>query len=78
VTLEQARDDRELYAAALAAGVSYVPGPAMLVEPPRATHLRLSFTAVTPEGLREGVRRLARSIRAQPQGQRHRQTLPVA
>jgi 2-aminoadipate transaminase len=78
VTLEQARDDRELYAAALAAGVSYVPGPAMLVESPRATHLRLSFTAATPESLREGVRRLARAIRAQPHGHRHRQTLPVA
>ncbi len=78
VTLDQARDDEQLYRAALAAGVSYIPGPAMLVEPPRATHMRLSFTAATPERLREGVRRLARTIRGQPQGQRHRHTLPMA
>jgi DNA-binding transcriptional MocR family regulator len=78
VTLEHPRDDRELYRAALAAGVSYVPGPAMLVEPPLATHLRLSFTATTPERLREGVRRLGRAIRAQPHAPRHRHTLPVA
>ncbi|MGO9488674.1 MAG: PLP-dependent aminotransferase family protein [Solirubrobacteraceae bacterium] len=78
VTLQQARDDDGLYRAALAAGVSYVPGPALLVEPPRATHLRLSFTAVTPAQLREGVRRLARTIRAQPQAARQRQTLPQA
>ncbi len=78
VTLDQARDDQELYRAALAAGVSYIPGPAMLVEPPRATHLRLSFTSVTPERLREGVRRLARTIRAQPQVPPHRHTLPMA
>jgi DNA-binding transcriptional MocR family regulator len=50
----------------------------MLVEPPRATHLRLSFTSVTPERLREGVRRLARTIRAQPHVPPHRHTLPVA
>ncbi len=78
VTLDQPRDDEELYRAALAAGVSYIPGPAMLVEPPSATHLRLSFTSVTPERLRDGVRRLGRAIRAQPPASRHRHTLPVA
>ncbi len=78
VTLNQARDDDELYRAALAGGVSYTPGPAMLVQSPRATHLRLSFTALTPEQLREGVRRLARTIRAQPHAPRYRHTLPVA
>jgi DNA-binding transcriptional MocR family regulator len=78
VTLAQARDDQELYRAALAAGVSFLPGPAMLVEPPRATHLRLSFTAVTPASLRDGVRRLGRTIRAQPLATRQRQTLPIA
>jgi 2-aminoadipate transaminase len=78
VTLEHPRDDQELYRAALAAGVSYVPGPAMLVSPPTATHLRLSFTSITPERLREGVRRLGRVIRAQPHAQRHRHTLPIA
>lgn len=78
ITLDQARDDNELYRSALAGGVSYTPGPAMLVQTPRATQLRLSFTALTPEQLREGVRRLARAIRAQPQAPRHRHTLPVA
>jgi len=78
VTLDQARDDEELYRAALAGGVSYTPGPAMLVQTPRATHLRLSFAALAPEQLREGVRRLARTIRAQPHAPRYRHTLPVA
>jgi 2-aminoadipate transaminase len=78
VTLDQARDDEELYRAALAGGVSYTPGPAMLVQTPRATQLRLSFTALPPKQLREGVRRLARAIRAQPQAPRYRHTLPVA
>jgi len=78
VTLDQARDDADLYRAALAGGVSYTPGPAMLVQPPRATQLRLSFSALAPEQLREGVRRLARAIRAQPQPPRYRHTLPVA
>ncbi len=77
VTLDEARDDEELYRAALAGGVSYVPGPAMLVGAPRATHLRLSFTAVDPQGLREGVRRLARTIRAQPRATRQRHTFPI-
>jgi len=78
LTLEQARDDEQLYRAALAGGVSYTPGPAMLVQTPRATHLRLSFTALTPEQLREGVRRLARAIRSEPHAPRYRHTLPVA
>ncbi len=78
VTLDQARDDEELYRAALAGGVSYTPGPAMLVQAPRATQLRLSFSALAPEQLREGVRRLARAVRAQPQAARQRHTLPVA
>ncbi|HTA12757.1 MAG TPA: PLP-dependent aminotransferase family protein [Solirubrobacteraceae bacterium] len=77
VTLERACDDQQLYDSALAAGVSYIPGPAMLVDAPRATHLRLSFTSLTPERLREGVRRLAATIRAQPQAPRQRHTLPV-
>jgi DNA-binding transcriptional MocR family regulator len=78
VTLERACDDEQLYRAALAAGVSYIPGPAVLVEPPRATQLRLSFTSVTPERLREGVQRLAATIRAQPHAPLQRHTLPVA
>ncbi|HTU79547.1 MAG TPA: PLP-dependent aminotransferase family protein [Solirubrobacteraceae bacterium] len=78
VKLERACEDEQLYRAALAAGVSYVPGPAMLVGAPRATHLRLSFTAVDPGRMREGVRRLVRAIGAQPGAPRRRHTLPVA
>ncbi len=78
LTLKHARDDEQLHRAALAAGVSYVPGRAMLVEPPHATHLRLSFTTVTPARLRDGVRRLAATIRAQPHITRQRHTLPFA
>lgn len=78
LTLGQARDDEQLYRAALTGGVSYIPGPAVLVEPPQATHLRLSFTAVTPAQIQTGVRRLAKTIRAQPQATLHRRTQPIA
>ncbi len=77
VTLQQPRDDEHLYRAALASGVSYLPGPAMLVGRPQATHMRLSFGAVDPELLREGVRRIAATVRAEPHVQPRRDTFPV-
>jgi DNA-binding transcriptional MocR family regulator len=63
VTLRQPLDDARLYREALAGGVTFVPGAAMLVERPRATHLRLSYGLPDPASIGEGVRRLAQAIR---------------
>ena len=77
VTLRYAIDDVSLYRAALDAGVTFVPGPAMLVERPRATHLRLSYGLPDSALIREGVRRLAGVIRAGAERTAHRRSLPV-
>jgi DNA-binding transcriptional MocR family regulator len=78
VTLHRAIDDARLYREALAGGVSFVPGAAMLVERPRATHLRLSYGLADPDLTREGVRRLARAIRSVgSDAQAQRRSLPV-
>ena len=77
VTLNHARDDEQLYRAALAAGVSYVPGPAMLVERPQATQLRISFGSIEPALVGEGIRRLGNVVRSQPAAVRRRGTYPV-
>ena len=78
VTLRQPLDDAELYREALAGGVTFVPGGAMLVERPRATHLRLSYGLADLELLREGVRRLARAIRTVGRAaEAQRRSLPV-
>lgn len=77
VTLRHALDDAQLYQDALAAGVTFVPGPAMLVERPRATHMRLSYGLPEPADLREGIRRLARTIRASGGATAHRRSIPV-
>jgi 2-aminoadipate transaminase len=63
LTLNDPCNEGRLYRSALAAGVAFVPGSAMLVDRPRATHLRLSFGSLPPEIAREGVRRLAGVIR---------------
>jgi DNA-binding transcriptional MocR family regulator len=77
LTLRNPIDDAQLYRAALAAGVSFVPGPAMLVEAPRATHLRLSYGLPDVEQIRQGVRRLARTIRSLGARNLQRRSLPV-
>jgi DNA-binding transcriptional MocR family regulator len=77
VTLRQALDDAELYRESLAAGVTFVPGAAMLVERPRATHFRLSYAMPDVEAVREGIRRLARTIRALRDAAPQRRSVPV-
>jgi 2-aminoadipate transaminase len=77
VTLHQAVDDARLYRECLAAGVSFVPGQAMLVERPRSTHLRLSFGLPDAAGLREGARLLGRTIRQMRETAPQRRSLPV-
>jgi 2-aminoadipate transaminase len=78
VTLRQPLDDARLYREALAGGVTFVPGAAMLVERPRATHLRLSYGLPDPASIGEGVRRLAQAIRlVGREAPAERRSLPV-
>src|SRR3954466_5636576 len=64
VTLRRAIDARALYAEAISSGVAFLPGGAAQPEPAQRTSLRLSFSYVEPDELDEGVRRLARALRA--------------
>ncbi|WP_205698372.1 PLP-dependent aminotransferase family protein [Conexibacter sp. SYSU D00693] len=72
VTLRRAVDERALYAEALRAGVSFLPGGATQAEPTARTSLRLSFSYLDPSDFDEGVKRLARALasvrRRQPVG----------
>jgi len=77
VTLRRPTDDGALYRDALAAGVTFVPGPAMLVERPRATHLRLSYGLPDAAEMREGVRRLAAVVRSLSAATPQRRSVPV-
>jgi GntR family transcriptional regulator/MocR family aminotransferase len=77
-TLRRSVDEQQLYREAIAAGVSFTPGSATLVETPRATHMRLSFSFVEPAVIDEGVRRLSRVVRMlQARGQTRR-SVPLA
>jgi DNA-binding transcriptional MocR family regulator len=78
VTLVRPIDDGLLYREALAAGVTFVPGPAMLPERPRATHFRLSYGLPDAEEVREGVRRLAGVVRSLALATPQRRSLPIA
>ena len=64
VTLRRAVDERALYGEALNTGVAFLPGGAAQPEPAQRTSLRLSFSYVELDDLDEGVRRLARALRA--------------
>jgi 2-aminoadipate transaminase len=58
-------DSRELLAKALSARVAYVPGGAFYADGSGARELRLCFSFVDAERLREGVRRLAKVVAAE-------------
>ena len=51
-----------LHERALAAGVTFVPGPAFYPDPAGDSELRLCFTSVLPATAEESIRRLARCI----------------
>ena len=51
-----------LHDRALAAGVTFVPGPAFYPDPAGDSELRLCFTSVLPATAEEGIRRLARCV----------------
>jgi 2-aminoadipate transaminase len=78
VTLRRAIDERALYGEALRAGVAFLPGGATQAEPSGRTNFRLSFSYVDPEQLDEGVRRLARALRAVRRRQAVGTTAPVS
>jgi 2-aminoadipate transaminase len=78
VTLKRAVDERALYAQAFRHGVSFTPGGAMTPERLAQTSMRLSFALLDPEQLDEGVRRLARAIRAVRREDRSAAALPIS
>ncbi|RDI95748.1 PLP-dependent aminotransferase family protein [Meiothermus sp. QL-1] len=64
VSLPRLFSTLELHRQALARGVAITPGEAFLVRSDEAMHFRLCFGAEGAEGLEEGVKELARLIRA--------------
>jgi DNA-binding transcriptional MocR family regulator len=78
VTLRRPVDERALYGEALRCGVTFLPGGATQPEPAVDTGLRLSFSYVEPKMLDEGVRRLARALRAVRQRQAVGATTPLS
>jgi 2-aminoadipate transaminase len=78
VTLARALDERALYTEAMRHGVTFTPGGAVTAERRSQTSLRLSFSLVEPEQLDEGVRRLARALRAVRRGARQSFAVPVS
>lgn len=78
VTLNRAVDERALYAEAFRHGMTFTPGGATMPERPSQTSLRLSFALLDPEQLDEGVRRLARAIRALRRLDRGTAALPIS
>jgi len=63
VTLHEAIDERALYAEALRAGVTFLPGGATQAEKSTRTSMRLSFGLVEAAAHDEAVRRLASALR---------------
>ena len=77
LALGQGLDERDLYEEAVSQGVAFLPGGAAMPERPRETFMRLSFSYLDPDELREGVRRLAVAIRAVRRAARPREALPI-
>jgi len=69
VTLPPGMDCHELFPAALAENVAFVPGDCFYVtdDAEARRHLRLNFSYSRPEVIREGVRRLSIAVRHQMQ-----------
>ena len=78
VTLDPLLDDADLTAQAVRAGVSFVPGAAMMPERPLRTMLRVSFCWLPPDDLADGARRLGRAVRATMRRPHAKSALPIA
>jgi DNA-binding transcriptional MocR family regulator len=63
LTLHDAVDERRLYAEALRAGMTFLPGGALQAEKSTRTSMRLSFGLVEPAEHDEAIRRLALALR---------------
>ena len=64
VTLPEGIDATVLFDDAIAAGVAFVPGGSFYPMNARANTMRLNFTAPTVDLIEDGIRRLARVVRA--------------
>jgi 2-aminoadipate transaminase len=78
VRLHDRLDEQVLYAEAVRQGVSFHPGGAAMPERPRSTSMRLSFGLLSPDEIREGVRRLARAVRTVRKTRRPAKAMPIA
>ena len=77
--VREALDERLLYGEAVQHGVNFVPGGATVPGRPDGTLMRISFSLLPPDELREGVRRLAAAIRSLARTERPlRSSLPLA
>ena len=63
VTLPEGVDTYPLLKKAIDAGVVFIPGAAFTHSDDPSNKIRLAFSAVPPESIREGVRRLAPVLR---------------
>ena len=63
VTLPEGVDTYPLLRKAIDAGVVFIPGAAFTPSDDPSNKIRLAFSAVPPEAIREGVRRLAPVLR---------------
>ena len=61
VTLNRRMDEQLLRSEALRHGITYIPGAAATAQATGRTSMRLSFPLLSPDELREAVRRLARA-----------------
>jgi 2-aminoadipate transaminase len=77
VTLDAPITERELVDEAGRQGVAYAPGGALRVERHGDLSMRLSFCYVEPDDLVEGVRRLARAVRAARDRPSRRAAVPI-
>jgi 2-aminoadipate transaminase len=71
-------DERRLYAAAIDEGVNFMPGSATMPERPDETFMRISFSYLDPDELREGVRRLGVAIRSVQRAAPPARAMPLA
>ena len=76
--LHESVDERLLYAAAVHEGVNFVPGAATMPERPDGTFMRISFSFLDPDELREGVRRLGVAIRSVQRAAPPARAMPLA
>ena len=71
-------DERVLYSEAVAAGVNFMPAGAAMPDRTRETFLRVSYSFLPPNQIREGLRRLGVAIRAARRAEGPGRAMPIA